>query len=61
MDEIERLIVEYGNACLAAGQANSGMCIDIVGPLRMEGARELKDELIEAIHALMTGVANDNH
>lgn len=43
----KKLVEAYGNACLRAGQANSGACYDPSGRAKMEIAKELRDKMID--------------
>ena len=56
MDDLEKLIKEYGDACIKAGQSNSGASFDISGNMWILEMEKKKRELILAIRVLRSKV-----
>jgi hypothetical protein len=51
-EKLLKLVDDYGNACLRAGQSNSGYCIDPSGSHQWERMQKLRKELQDGIQSL---------
>lgn len=65
-EKLLKLVDDYGNACLGAGQSNSGYCIDPTAGSQWDRMQKLRHELKDGIESLgvcqpefVEGSAND--